>query len=101
MDKIKELYPNNRYRVLVIYDVSESKNRYRISKILESYGIRIQRSAFECLLTKTQIKTMTEKLKKYIDIASDRLDIYRFSEQTHSESFGYKPELANALFSVI
>ena len=43
---------NDKYLILIIYDISDNKHRLEISKLLEGYGTRIQKSAFEAWLTK-------------------------------------------------
>ena len=43
---------NRKVFCLVIYDIISNKRRLEFSKILEGYGIRVQRSCFECLLEK-------------------------------------------------
>lgn len=42
---------NDKYLILIIYDISDNKHRLEISKLLEGYGTRIQKSAFEAWLT--------------------------------------------------
>ena len=33
---------NDKYLILIIYDISDNKHRLKISKLLEGYGTRIQ-----------------------------------------------------------
>ena len=35
---------------MIAYDISEDRIRYRVAKILENYGTRVQYSVFECKL---------------------------------------------------
>jgi len=37
---------------LLIYDISRNKLRTKVAKIAEGYGVRVQKSAFECRLTR-------------------------------------------------
>jgi len=62
-------------RVLVIYDVEDNKKRTKIVRILESYGIRVQKSAFECHLDNRRLETMKKQLKKVIG-EDDSIRIY-------------------------
>jgi len=66
-------------RILVIYDVATDKNRNRVVRILESYGIRVQRSAFECHLNYKRIDSMKNQLKKCLS-DKDSIRIYRICE---------------------
>jgi len=45
-----------KYRVLIIYDITEDKPRIKLSKLLSSYGVRVQKSAFEASLNKNNRK---------------------------------------------
>ena len=40
--------------VLVIYDIIDNKRRTRLVKILEGFGFRVQKSAFEARLSERQ-----------------------------------------------
>lgn len=101
MEDITMDFGKKLYRVLVIYDIVDSKNRYRINKIMGSYGVRIQKSAFECYLSLTQVKQMENKLRKALDSSVDRLDIYRFTDYARVESIGQRIEVAKEELIVI
>ncbi|HED06155.1 MAG TPA: CRISPR-associated endonuclease Cas2 [Ignavibacteria bacterium] len=51
---------------LIAYDVEDDKQRLRISNLLEDYGVRVQRSVFECKLTSLLYKKFINKLKELI-----------------------------------
>ena len=53
-------------RVLIIYDIEDNKTRYRVFRILESYGRRVQRSAFECYVDDARLTRLTKRLRKII-----------------------------------
>ena len=44
--KSEEISTQMKYRVLIIYDITEDRPRVKLSKLLSSYGIRVQKSAF-------------------------------------------------------
>lgn len=50
-------------RFVVSYDISDTKIRSRISRILEEFGERIQFSVFECDLSPEQHANLMSKLK--------------------------------------
>ena len=54
---------NDKYLILIIYDISDNKHRLEISKLLEGYGTRIQKSTFEAWLTKKHFEKLLSKLK--------------------------------------
>ena len=43
---------NDKYLILIIYDISDNKHRLEISKLLEGYGTRIQKSALKVVAVK-------------------------------------------------
>ena len=47
---------------VVVYDVSEDRERTRTAKVLEGHGVRVQQSAFECLLTPAARRTLLRQL---------------------------------------
>jgi CRISPR-associated protein Cas2 len=63
--------------ILVVYDISDDKRRYRVSELLKDFGLkRIQRSAFIGDLTIQERKDLIELLSRYVRDKSDRIDIF-------------------------
>lgn len=62
-------------RILVIYDIEIDKVRNRTVRILESYGVRVQKSAFECHLDDKRLNDLKNKLGKTIS-EDDSVRIY-------------------------
>ena len=67
--------------ILVTYDVcteeSAGQRRLRrVAKICESYGQRVQKSVFECLIDDTTFEKFEHKLLSAIDRDADSLRIY-------------------------
>ena len=74
--RIKE----KRHLYLIIYDISDDKRRSKVAKILESYGRRIQFSAFECFLESAAYERMKCSLTKIISNAEgDSIRIYNLA----------------------
>ena len=63
-------------RVLVSYDVVLDRRRTRVARCLESYGLRVQYSVFECELTVPIHARLVAELEKLIEPAEDSLRIY-------------------------
>lgn len=59
----------------MIYDIENTKSRTRVVRVLESYGIRVQKSAFECWVDSDQLTIMKSKLQTYMD-KNDSIRIY-------------------------
>lgn len=66
---------DNRKYYLIIYDISNDKRRYKIAKLLEGYGKRVQMSAFECWLNDRLYKKLNNSLDK-ISKEEDNIRIY-------------------------
>lgn len=77
--------------VLVIYDISNSKKRRGVVKLLNRYGTRVQKSAFECIITEAMAAKLEQKLAAGID-KTDSVRIYRFLSGTKIKSFGLETE---------
>lgn len=48
---------------LVAYDVSNHRERRHVARVLESFGIRSQKSVFTCRLTRGWLAAMNERLR--------------------------------------
>ena len=46
---------DQKYVVLIIYDIVNNKQRVKMANLLSSYGTRVQKSAFEARLSKNSI----------------------------------------------
>lgn len=69
--------------ILVTYDVAtldrEGERRLaRLAKVCEGYGLRVQKSVFECRLTSTAFEMMIGDALDVIDTEADSLNVYRF-----------------------
>ena len=76
-----------KYIVLIIYDITDDKHRRNIVKILSSFGIRVQKSAFEARLNKRQYNKLLYKLDKYYR-DDDNIRIYRLQEYEEVKVYG-------------
>ena len=57
----------NEKNVIVFYDISDNKIRNKIVKILESYGIRMQKSVFQCEISLRQFIQLKLKLSAIVE----------------------------------
>ncbi len=63
---------------IVAFDISDDRIRYRVAKLLKSYGYRVQKSVFECPdLTEKKFLTMKDRLERLIDFTTDSVRYYR------------------------
>jgi len=61
---------------VICYDISDDKRRDTISKILESYGTRVQYSVFECNLSVDQLNELCQRLEAFVNADQDSIRIY-------------------------
>lgn len=70
--------------VLVTYDIDTTtrageKRLGRVAKICEGYGIRAQKSVFECRLSETRLQQLMSELLEEIVPSLDSVHFYRFN----------------------
>jgi len=73
---------------LVIYDIASDKRRRKVVKILESYGNRVQESAFELEIRPTEMRTLKKKLNFVIEDDEDNIRIYQLHKDTSIHKMG-------------
>jgi CRISPR-associated protein Cas2 len=62
--------------LLVAYDIAQARRLQRVAKLMERYGVRVQKSVFECRLTEARRKEMTERLVGVLEPGEDQVRIY-------------------------
>lgn len=76
---------------VVVYDIADNRRRYRAVKLLESYGSRIQESAFECNVSDAVMEKLKNKLVRVLDKSEDKLRVYRLTSRNTVFTFGDMP----------
>lgn len=66
---------------LVSYDITDDKRRTRMSDGLLNYGVRVQKSVFECLVTDRQVKAIESLARQVVDDDNDSVRIYRLCKR--------------------
>ncbi len=67
--------------LIVAYDIADNRRRYRIDKAMCGYGVRVQKSVFECHLSATELELMIEELKMHILNEEDSVRFYSLCEK--------------------
>lgn len=62
--------------VVVCFDVRDRKRLYRVARELGNFGVRVQKSVFECRLDKEQLGELQRRLAKWIDGDRDQVRYY-------------------------
>ena len=61
---------------LIVYDIADDKRLRRVAKICEDYGIRVEKSVFECDLPDVQFSEMWSMLAEVILRDEDKVIDY-------------------------
>lgn len=62
---------------VVSFDIVDDRDRYRVVKIIKEYGVRAQKSVFECnRLTEKQLLRLKHRLEDRIDHGEDSVRYY-------------------------
>lgn len=65
---------------LIVYDISHNKERNAIDFILKGYGFRVQKSVFECRLTRGDKQRLLAQLEQ-LNIQSGHIRCYSVNSQ--------------------
>ena len=60
----------------VVYDISSNDERVKVARVLKGYGFRIQKSVFECRLSRSGREKMIKELEG-LGIKTGSIKIYR------------------------
>lgn len=86
-------------RLTIMYDISSTKLRNRLVKILEEFGERVQYSVFEFTLTKAQHVHLFQRLKNagFMEGETEnyKIRIYHHDKDDKTENFGQRPSRDN------
>mgnify|MGYP000254978561 CR=1 FL=1 len=73
----KEFAKKKSFFCLIIYDIVSNKRRLQLSKLLEGFGVRVQRSCFEIDLERTSYQILIRELEYFYDPSElDNIIIY-------------------------
>jgi CRISPR-associated protein Cas2 len=64
------------YFWVISYDIADDKRRYRVRRLLEGYGQRVQYSVFECELTHARCDRLERELRRVIHDKEDSIRFY-------------------------
>lgn len=73
----KEFAKKKSFFCLIIYDIVSNKRRLQLSKLLEGFGVRVQRSCFEIDLERTSYQILIRELEYFYDPSElDNIIVY-------------------------
>jgi len=71
--------------VVITYDISDEKRLKRVAKLLESLGLRSQRSVFELDVGIREGKRIVKEIEKLIDPEIDKCFLYQINKKDDIE----------------
>lgn len=84
--------------ILVTYDVATTtaagqRRLRRVAKVCEAFGLRVQKSVFECVLDAKQLELLRHRLSREIAVKEDSLRIYQLREprERYRQVLGRQP----------
>ncbi len=77
-------------KYVVVYDVTDDAERTRTAKTIEGFGVRVQKSAFECHLTKGA-RAQLEKRLTDLQLKSGYVFLYRRDARAKRLAIGTVP----------
>lgn len=74
----------------ISYDISDDRTRNKVSKILDDFGRRVQKSLFECRLDPDNISRLRRRLSRVKLEENDTVRIYSLCQSCYhrTEIFG-------------
>lgn len=61
--------------VIIAYDTPSDRRRRKLARLLDDYGVRVQKSVFEAWLDGTQLRWLVRHLEDLVDPQEDRVYI--------------------------
>ena len=80
--------------VLIIYGIVDNAKRVRLAKFLQGYGFRVQKSAFEALISFSLYNKLLREIGVYVD-EEDSIRIYKIVGQGQVTILGKNEKVQN------
>jgi len=84
---MKAKYYSRVVNFVVIYDISDTKTRTRLSRFLFEYGIRTQLSVFEVEVKQSQFSRFIRLLERKIKGEKDKIYVYPIDKKNYERIF--------------
>lgn len=67
--------------ILACYDISDHRRRARLHELLLGYGTPVQKSVFECQLTRRQFQRLQGQAKRFARKAGESIRYYQMCDR--------------------
>lgn len=85
---------------VIAYDIADDRRRYRVVKVVEKYGVRINYSVYECMFTQGQLERIQRKIDKLIIKREDTVVYYPICVNCYTKIV-YQPEFRKPSVSAV
>ena len=72
---------------VITYDITDPRRLNRLRRFLKEYGIRSQRSVFECRLSREELAAIRKYCRTRLDLEEDSVRIYRICDRCMVRAF--------------
>ncbi|WP_054697330.1 CRISPR-associated endonuclease Cas2 [Syntrophomonas palmitatica] len=76
-----------KYLVVIIYDIVDNRRRAAFAKYLQGFGIRVQKSAFECILPQSKYDKLVKGIPGLI-APEDQVRVYKLTSNADIKYWG-------------
>ncbi len=76
---------------VIVYDITDNRERTRVAKVLAGFGRRVQESVFECRLSTALREKLIRKLED-LGLKTGFILIYRLNDQAKRTALGAVPD---------
>lgn len=90
VDNVKS---ENRFLIIIAYDIISNKKRNKFAKFLQGYGFRIQKSVFEAFIPDNLYDDLIRGVRKYASDV-DSIRVYKIVGKGHIVNFGKENEIS-------
>ena len=66
---------------LLAYDIRDPKRLVKVAKVMENYGVRVQKSIFEAVLDPGAIQRLRLELVQVLDLTDDGVKLFPLCER--------------------
>ena len=100
--QISEELGDDKCFILIIYDITDNKRRVKFAKLLEGYGKRVQKSAFEAMLTPQKYDKLVNEIPRFISTKNgeDSVRIYRIIGKGKVTAWGNSPDFEEEIILI-
>ena len=76
-----------KYLIVVIYDIVDNRRRAAFAKYLQGFGVRVQKSAFECILPGSKYEKLIKGIPQLIG-TEDQVRVYKLTSNADIRAWG-------------